>query len=66
MPYKRNSIPRTHTEMGGGDGLIDPMRRKDRVLEGHEELMEIYATNSADPGSNPSEVPVPRVAGSPS
>lgn len=66
MPYKGSNIPKDHSEMGGGPGLIDPMRRKDRALEGHEEVWELYATNSADANSNPSEVPVPRVAGSPS
>jgi len=56
MPYGK--VPKGHSEFGGGEGLIDPQRRKDRVLsEGAnppgEELWEIYATNSMDPNSNP-------------
>ena len=51
-----NKAPADHTEFGGGPGLIDPQRRKDRVLEGHEELWEIYATDPSDPQSDPATV----------
>lgn len=63
MPRKGSSLPKTHTEFGGGPGLIDEVRRADRVVgtEAYalgvqgmgEELMEIYATNPADPDSTP-------------
>lgn len=56
-------IPRDHSEFGGGPGMIDPQRRKDRVLEPHEELWEMYATNPAAPDEDLSEVPVPRQDG---
>lgn len=49
MPYSKDSIPKGHTEFGGGPGMIDPMRRADRVLEPHEQLWEVYATNPAPP-----------------
>lgn len=45
MPYSRESIPKSHTEFGGGPGLIDPVLRADRNLTPEQELMEIYATN---------------------
>lgn len=51
MTYKRT--PAGHTEFGGGPGLVDPERRKDRALEPHEELWEIYATNPMDPEADP-------------
>lgn len=59
MAYSGASIPKDHSEFGGGPGMIDPERRADRVLEPHEELWEIKATN---PGAteDPQEVPVPR------
>lgn len=47
MPYSKNSIPKDHTEFGGGPGLIDPVLRKDRLLTNEEQLIEIYATNPA-------------------
>lgn len=45
MPYSKGSIPPDHSEFGGGRGLIDPVRRADRVLEPYEQLMEVYATD---------------------
>jgi hypothetical protein len=48
MAYTKDSIPRNHTEFGGGPGLIDPEQRKDRVFtEPHMQLWEVYATNPA-------------------
>lgn len=44
MPYTPANIPPDHSEFGGGPGMIDPMVRQDRALEGHQELWEIYAT----------------------
>ena len=49
MPYSKDSIPRDHTEFGGGPGLIDPVVREDRALEPHQEPWEVYATNPAPP-----------------
>jgi len=53
MAYEK--APANHTEFGGGEGMIDPEMRKDRIIgqsaetlaERHlgEELWEIYATN---------------------
>lgn len=40
--------------------MIDPERRKDRVLEPHEEMWEIKATNPAASDEDVAEVPVPR------
>lgn len=59
MPYKK--VPADHSEFGGGPGLIDPVRRADRVIGQEtyaipmvgEEAMEIYATNPADPAADP-------------
>jgi len=44
-------IPLDHSEFGGGRGLIDPERRRQRRLEPHEEMLEIYATDPALPNS---------------
>jgi len=74
MAYTASSIPNDHSEFGGGPGMIDPQRRADRVLEGHEELWEIHMTNpaaasalagdldgtTAGVSEDLSEVPVPR------
>jgi hypothetical protein len=70
MPRAGNSLPSDHTEFGGGSGLIDPVRRADRVIgtasgplvddRVGEELMEIYATNPADPTSEPSTAKLER------
>ena len=49
MPYSK--APRSHTEFGGGPGLIDPVARLDRTITPEEELIEIYATNPARPES---------------
>jgi hypothetical protein len=49
MPYTRESIPNNHGEFSGGPGLIDPVLREDRVLTPEQQLMEMYATNPADP-----------------
>lgn len=56
MPYTNGTIPPDHSEFGGGPGLIDPVLRKDRVLEGHQALLEIYATDPTDPQSDPALV----------
>lgn len=60
MPYSRESIPRDHTEFGGGPGMIDPVLRTDRVLEPYQELWEIYATDPTGGegaiGSTPEEI----------
>jgi len=63
MPRAGNSLPSDHSEFGGGSGLIDPVRRADRVIgqnsgplvdeRVNEELMEIYATNPSDATSEP-------------
>lgn len=61
MPYKK--VPTGHTEFGGGPGMIDPQRRKDRVFEGEDgaqELWEIYATVPHDPESEPETSQVER------
>lgn len=42
-------VPPEHSEFGGGPGLIDPKLRAARVVTPEEELIEIYATNPADP-----------------
>lgn len=47
MPYKK--APKGHTEFGGGDGLIDPMVRKDGAEGAEGQLMELYAINPLDP-----------------
>lgn len=47
MVYRK--APADHSEFGGGPGLIDPESRKDRTIEGHQELWEIYASNPNDP-----------------
>lgn len=54
MVYRK--APPGHTEFGGGDGLIDPERRKDRVVTPAEERMELMFTNPADPTSDPAVV----------
>lgn len=68
MAYTGGSRPRDHTQFGGGPGLIDPERRKDRVVgqeataTGYgnmgEELWEIYATNPAQATSEPETAPL--------
>lgn len=54
MSYAK--APSDHGEFSGGPGLIDPERRKDRQVTAEEELVELYATNPADPNSEPSTV----------
>lgn len=49
MAYTKDTIPRGHTEFGGGPGLIDPEMRSDRAVTAEERLIEIYATNPAGP-----------------
>ena len=56
MAYTASSIPADHSEFGGGPGMIDPQRRADRVLEPHEELWEIKATNPASASATAGEV----------
>lgn len=61
MPYKK--APNGHSEFGGGPGMIDPVRRKDRVFENQDagqQLWEIYATDPADPSSEPETSQVDR------
>lgn len=48
------------TEFGGVSGLIEEQRREERLLEPHEELLEIYATNPADPKSTPETAKIER------
>lgn len=67
MPYKK--APKDHTEFGGGDGLIDPVRRADRVIgqnagplvQGpNEELMEIYFSDPSRADENLAETELGR------
>lgn len=51
-----NKAPADHTEFGGGSGLIDSERRKDRAISPEESLMEIYATDPSDALSDPATV----------
>jgi hypothetical protein len=51
MPYGLKT-PDDHSEFGGGPGLIDPVLRKDRLLTNEQQLMEIYATETAPSGAN--------------
>ena len=52
MAYTAGSIPKDHSEFGGGPGLIDPETRKDRVALTNDELrMEIMFTNPDPPGA---------------
>lgn len=55
-------VTKVDSEFGDGKGLIDPIRRAERVIGQEagplaqrvgEELLEIYATNPADPNSEP-------------
>lgn len=57
------------SEFGMGPGVIDPDNRSNRILEGFEELREIYALPKTFDGSggadglptDPAETPVPRL-----
>lgn len=69
MPRAGSSLPSDHTEFGGGPGMIDPVRRADRVIGQQagpvvqgvgEELWEIYATNPADPTATAEESVIER------
>lgn len=61
---------RGHGEFSGGPGLIDPVRRAERVVGNDtgtgvmyhigEELKEIYATDPANPDSGPENSVVER------
>jgi hypothetical protein len=61
---------RGHGEFSGGPGLIDPVRRAERVVGNDsgtavmynlgEELKEIYATDPADEASTPENAVVER------
>lgn len=62
MPYSRESVPPGHTQFGGGPGMVDPMVREDRVLEPHQEVWEIYATNPAAPAAARGDTPEERTA----
>lgn len=56
-------VTKNDSEFGDGKGLIDPIRRAERVVGQEatalgvqrlgEELLEIYATNPANPNSEP-------------
>jgi hypothetical protein len=56
MPY--NKAPKDHTEFAGGDGLVDPVVRSDRVLSADDQRMEIMFTNPTDPDADPATVPL--------
>jgi hypothetical protein len=62
MPYV--TAPSDHTEFGGGGGIMDPKAREDRAFhpnrESHIPITEFYATNPADPDSDPTKVPLSR------
>lgn len=58
MPYKK--VPKGHSEFGGGPGMIDPVVRKDRALEDHQQLWELYATDPAKADSEPETSQVER------
>lgn len=68
MAGKRRVDFTEETEFGGGPGLIDATRRAERVIGQAtggpggvgEELMEIYATNPADPNSDPETAQIER------
>lgn len=54
------------SEFGLGPGMIDPISRADRAIEGYQELWEIRSTpESFDSGGEgvvkPEETPVPRL-----
>lgn len=56
MAYAK--VPADHSEFGGGDGLIDAERRRDRAVTSAEERMEIMATNPLDPEADPATTPL--------
>lgn len=61
MAYQK--APADHTEFGGGPGIMDTEARKDRAFRGdqqHIPITEVYATNPADPNSDPTSVPLER------
>lgn len=50
MAYTKDSVPSSHSEFGGGPGLIDPETRKDRVAMNNDELrLEIMFSNPDPP-----------------
>lgn len=51
MPYRK--APSNHTEFGGGEGLIDPVLREDRLVTAEQALVELYATNPNDANADP-------------
>lgn len=52
MAYTPDSLPKTHSEFGGGPGLIDPETRKDRVGMTNDELrLEVMFSNPDPPES---------------
>jgi len=54
MGYSK--VPDGHGEYSGGGGLIDESNRKERIFDQGEQglqLTEVYATNPADPESDP-------------
>jgi hypothetical protein len=57
MPYKK--IPPEHSEFGGGPGLIDRERRRDRALSSAERRMELMFTDPTDPNSRPESARLP-------
>jgi hypothetical protein len=54
MSYTK--APIDHSEFGGGDGIVDPEVRKDRVLSSAQERMEIMFTDPTDPEADPAVV----------
>jgi hypothetical protein len=61
VPYaKGDRRLRSHGEFSGGPGLVDPVRRADRVLEPHEEVWEIYALSPEKSDGEASEADLDR------
>jgi hypothetical protein len=61
MAYE--DVPKGHTEFGGGPGMVDPERRKDRAVTPEEELRELYALDNMRDDESVSEVEIPRRPG---
>ena len=67
MGDKRDVDSWEESEFGLGDGVIDPISRRDRSMPAHQQLAEIYAVpksfdNSSEAGLvPPEETPVPKL-----
>lgn len=68
----RVKAPKDHSEFGGGGGLVDPVRRADRIVGSAagptpqgvaEELWEIYATDPSKADENLAEVEIGKLKG---